>query len=815
MKVSIEKKVASGFAATLLFLAVVSGISYWSVTRLARLAEQVDRSNQRLQRFEHLFSSLKDAETGQRGYLLTGQSAYLTPHRLGVQSAQLELQDLDKLIGTNGDQRQQITALKSLISTKLTELDRTIQLRQTQGLAAALAVVNTNAGQNTMDAIREKVQTLKNGEQFHLQQMRQQMQMQVGIVSGVVSIGGTLAFTLVPISIFAINHDLGKRKRAEALLAESEQRFRQLADATFEAIAVSEDGKLTDANERFAELFGYGSSELIGKHPTDFVPAAWTEVVAQKLQANHEQPYEVEGLRKDGTTFLMEVRSKIVSSHGRSVRVTAIRDVTEARQIAASLRHSEETNRALIHAIPDLMIRYNRSGEYLDIIPAKAFGLVNSRYDRVGKTLFDVLPPELARQRLYWIEQAFLTGEPQTYEFTAQLEDGMHYQEARIVVSGAAEALVIVRDITDRKHAEQALQQANEQLTASIQELEVRSQEIARLSTLSDMLQACLTVEEAYRSLAELIRPLFPEMTGAVLMISASKHLVEAVASWGDPDLLCQLMFTPNDCWAIRRGRSHWVGAEHTGIRCQHVSPDTTLRNASGGQTPPVETLCVPMMAQGDTLGVLHLATGQGGWVTPSRERLAVAVAEHVAVALANLRLREALQQQSIRDALTGLFNRRYLEESLERELRRSERKQQSLSIILFDVDHFKRLNDTHGHDAGDLVLRELGLFIKSQVRGSDIACRYGGEEFLLILPEASLDIAQERAERIREGFKHLNLQHRQQALGIVTLSLGVAAFPQHGTTGAAVIQVADAALYAAKHQGRDRVVTAAIAAPT
>jgi diguanylate cyclase (GGDEF)-like protein len=149
------------------------------------------------------------------------------------------------------------------------------------------------------------------------------------------------------------------------------------------------------------------------------------------------------------------------------------------------------------------------------------------------------------------------------------------------------------------------------------------------------------------------------------------------------------------------------------------------------------------------------------------------------------------------------------MEESIEREVRRAERSDQCLGIIMLDVDYFKRFNDTFGHEAGDVVLRELGQFLRSTIRSSDIGCRYGGEEFMLLLPEASLDVTHQRAELLRNGMKHLMLEYRRQALGVVTLSLGVASFPHHGNTAEAVIRAADAALYQAKHQGRDRAVIA------
>lgn len=184
-------------------------------------------------------------------------------------------------------------------------------------------------------------------------------------------------------------------------------------------------------------------------------------------------------------------------------------------------------------------------------------------------------------------------------------------------------------------------------------------------------------------------------------------------------------------------------------------------------------------------------------------------MADGVALAVANLRLREALRQESIRDPLTDLFNRRYMEESLERKVLRALRNQQPVGIIMLDIDHFKRINDTYGHATGDAVLRQLGDFLKEHTRGDDIACRYGGEEFTLILPEATREQTRLRAEQLRQDFKTLRIQHGGQVLDLITLLFGVAAYPDHGTTRDAVLRAADTALYRAKHAGRDRVVVA------
>lgn len=192
----------------------------------------------------------------------------------------------------------------------------------------------------------------------------------------------------------------------------------------------------------------------------------------------------------------------------------------------------------------------------------------------------------------------------------------------------------------------------------------------------------------------------------------------------------------------------------------------------------------------------------------PVVQRAAV-FAEQVGMALANLQLREKLRNQSIRDPLTGLFNRRYAEETLTRELHRAARGGQTLAVLAIDVDHFKRFNDTFGHEVGDRVLRELGGLLMRSIRGGDVASRIGGEELLVILPDAQVEGALARAEQIRLKVSQLEIRHLDRPIGAITISIGVALFPAHGQRAEVLLRAADVALYQAKHQGRDRVVRA------
>ena len=304
--------------------------------------------------------------------------------------------------------------------------------------------------------------------------------------------------------------------------------------------------------------------------------------------------------------------------------------------------------------------------------------------------------------------------------------------------------------------------------------------EIDVLEQLIDLLQSCFSVEEVDAALKPLMQQFFPKEVGAIYVISSSNNLVEAIATWGALPKTCDPIFTPDECLALRRGQAHLVDDTHHGLLCQHVRPNSSA----------VETLCIPMRVHGETLGVLYVGALHRGRITQIKP-LAETVAKHISLALANLKLRDNLNYLRLHDPLTKLYNRRYLEESLEREIERSVQQNLSLGIILLHVDRLETFYDRFGHAIADFMLREIGLFLPSQIRTSDIAGRYGGKEFLILLPETSIDTTQQQAEQLRENILQMNFEYNGQTLDSITISCGVASFPEHGLTAREVVRAA------------------------
>lgn len=326
--------------------------------------------------------------------------------------------------------------------------------------------------------------------------------------------------------------------------------------------------------------------------------------------------------------------------------------------------------------------------------------------------------------------------------------------------------------------------------------IETRDREVALLHDMGQLLQSANDEDEAFRIVERLVPALVPGISGALYTSApGSSDLVRRVV-FGETSRAGAERFEPGGCWGLRKGQTYLVLEPETALACAHLT------------TPAWPYVCMPLTAQGQILGLLHLQTEprDSGARLGTVLGLLPAVAAEVALALSNLTLRAELLAKSVRDPLTDLFNRRYLEETLTREIDRARRKQSALTVAMTDLDHFKRLNDTWGHAAGDQVLKSFAGLLQAHFRTQDVLCRYGGEEFALIFPDCSTDQAQRRAESLLTALRATAIPYGDKEITGVTASVGIAGCPVQGGTPEALLRRADHALYEAKRAGRDRV---------
>jgi diguanylate cyclase (GGDEF)-like protein len=321
------------------------------------------------------------------------------------------------------------------------------------------------------------------------------------------------------------------------------------------------------------------------------------------------------------------------------------------------------------------------------------------------------------------------------------------------------------------------------------------------LSELSEWLQSAKSEPELYGMISSVLGRLMPECKGSLFIYANSRDTLDVAAEWNGQARTQSIH--PEDCWSLRRGHAYVHGTSEIEFHCDHVHGEINDNYC-----------CIPILAHGETVGLLHLEYTLDASETveeakarfADRVRLGLACAEHLSIAIANMKLREGLRDQSVRDVLTGLNNRRYLLETARRELLRAERLKHPVSLLMLDVDHFKSFNDNHGHDAGDTVLRHVGEAMRQLFAEDGIPCRFGGEEFAVLLPNTTLAAAAQRAEELRGRIEALSIRYADGVLPRVTISAGVASTPHGGNTFTELHRTADEALYRAKHNGRNRV---------
>lgn len=349
-----------------------------------------------------------------------------------------------------------------------------------------------------------------------------------------------------------------------------------------------------------------------------------------------------------------------------------------------------------------------------------------------------------------------------------------------LLLLGVITALAARSEFHRRARAESALIADKDELTR-------HTRNLALVSAGSELIQAALDETQVNEAIAQVLRDLLPGARGYFGMVSPSNDLVEVCGAWGGG--MVAGPFPPSDCLALQLGKTIHRSQYPLQANCAHVS------KVEG------DSICMPVRSASGYLGVLHVETA--GTISSRNADVMAVFAAHVALGLTNLRMREALRYQTVRDPLTALFNRRYFDEVLARELAGGARRGTPVSVLMLDVDHFKVLNDTYGHSAGDDALITFAEMIRSMFREMDVACRYGGEEFAIILPDTCVEDAYRKAESFRRAVEQKDLTSNGKSLGRMTASIGVAASADFSHP-AELVRAADAALYRAKRMGRN-----------
>ena len=485
------------------------------------------------------------------------------------------------------------------------------------------------------------------------------------------------------------------------------------------------------------------------------------------------EPYNV-GVA--GIPAALEDLQRLASSDQERILVTRISSLSRAKVLEM-----------------DRSIRLKRKGDSESAIDAVA--------SQRGKLLMDELRVLFGRQLHMLAEHRKVLRE--------QLSTMLGYNSALGIGAAMASLVLIVATvlIVTKSLNTQAEVAYRSQLLAESNALLAKQSavRVERLSVAADMLHALDSVKapsELARMLPVFFRKLLPDTAGAVYLYRNSRDALELNASWNLIDKAPPTI-AREDCWCLRLGKTHVATTQHD-LFCDHSAPWV---GKYATQT------CVPMISQGDVVGVLMVLDNRREENLGDSMHI-IALAEQLSLAISNVSLRNSLRHQSTVDPLTGLYNRRFFDDSLKRELARAQRSQSTCSVVMIDLDHFKRVNDTYGHEGGDLVLKAVSHAIQQRVRASDVVCRYGGEELVLMLPDCSAAEAERCAETIRSSLGDIVIQHAGQTISGISASFGVAQWPGHGNGEQDLLSAADRALYAAKKGGRNRVMLAEVVTP-
>lgn len=615
-----------------------------------------------------------------------------------------------------------------------------------------------------------------------------------------------------PLWMAGTHTDITERKRME----EAIRLFKAVVESSEEAIAISHpSGELLYINPAHERLFGRALEQANTLNYRAYYPPESVEIlnreVAPCLARGESWEGELEVFDSAGHRFpLWERAGTVRDADGNMLYGFGfMHDITERKRMETELRASDAFTATILNALTDriavvdgqgLVTRINRAwSQFAEANHAPELAQASARwsYRSICLAAAGQAQGDIALAAWTGIE-AVLTGQQDTFylEYPCDTPEKPYWFRMKVypLQAPASGAVIAHEDITAQK-------QLAEDLRVSLLQVQTYHTQALALNRMNNLLLSCETRAEAYEVIGISARTLFAGCSGLLaIRDGATPEALRTVARWGNAQNL-PAAFPLHDCWALRRGELHEALGGTQGMQCRHLTT-----------APTMPYLCAPLIVGGKTLGLLHLEIGGDKPCDSAFQKwrtLLLKVSSSIKMVLSNLTLQETLREQAIHDPLTRLFNRRYMDEVLTRELHRCRRTGEPLAVAMLDLDHFKGFNDTFGHEAGDLILRGVGNLLLRSLRAGDFACRYGGEELILILPGATGPQAHPRLDSLRQAIADLRLVYRDTELPMITTSIGIAEAGQGETDATALIGRADAALYRAKQSGRNRVMIA------
>lgn len=592
----------------------------------------------------------------------------------------------------------------------------------------------------------------------------------------------------------SIKDNSDQTKRASHFLDLTNQRFTQLN----QIIQLKMDNKLHTSE---------GMNFLLQEHDlSNQIKGVAQEIKSVELVLLNERNQLAINSAK--MTNIAIILGRVVSICGLIIAfILANKELSRSLSEEHSRKNIENQLRSILEGATDMIAAVDNKYRYIMLNKAyeREFKRLFGKPITIGMTLDDIFKDSPnSKNKLIKQWKEFLKGGEfiRNIEFEINKEHNVYEITSSVIQNENNEingTVHIIRNVTKHVQEQLELKESYKKLNEGIQALQDKNEQITLLVEMSDIMLACSSQEELCHVMKKYCQRMLHFASGYLYVMHPSKNYLEIAASWGSPNTQ-ETIFTPDECWAIRLGRMHQVSHSRNELICNHV-------NASAEHV--LSFICIPLMAQNDIYGLLYMEIPQEPAIAFSQNQqlIITAFSELTALAFANVRLRENLRYQSMRDPLTGLYNRRYLEDFLLKQIHQSERTKSPIALLMLDLDHFKKINDTYGHDAGDVALKELGKILQEDIRVGDIAARYGGEEFIVAFYNTDEETSKARAEHIRQAVSRLQIKYGAQHVGPITISIGLALYPTHGRTAMELIEAADKALYFAKAHERNKVV--------